>query len=426
MGDKQTLIDEAWRRVPQSADEGSPGRFTRSRVERIAQVLLALAGIVIGGQSFVIALTDGQPAHHPVGMAITYVALAAMIVANGVGRLARASAGVFAVVYVASLGWWAAFDTAGVDLLGEPWPYYLLSVAAGAAMVAFPMPLQLVWAVAPPLLFGGLQVLRAGGVASAWTALGYDVSIAVLLNLLIVVFGWMFRGIANGVDDARARVVDAFARARVAEASERERLEIASLMHDSVLAALIAAARADSSRGRQLAVDMSREALTRLANAEHDAPQGGDSPREATTIAGDIASSAAELGVTLAPATDVAAEAVSVPDRVARALALAATQAVVNAVHHADGIGLEVAVRADDAEVSVRVSDRGPGLDVDAIPADRLGIRASILARMAAVGGSADVASDAHGTTVTLSWRAPDPADEPDGAASADEQEEEP
>ncbi|MGO1768566.1 MAG: sensor histidine kinase [Microbacterium sp.] len=409
MGDKQTLIDEAWRRVPQSAVEATPGRFTRARVERIVQALLSVAGLVIGGQSFLIALSDGQHAEHPIGMATTYTALAAMILATGIGRFARPAAGVFAVVYVVTLLWWAAADVGGVDPLGQPWPYFLLSVAAAAAMIAFPMGLQLAWAIVPPLLFGGLQIVRAGSVATAWEALGYDVSIAILLNLLIVVFGWMFRGIANGVDDARTRAVEAFTQARVAEASERERLEIASLMHDSVLAALIAAARAETPRGRQLAVDMSREALTRLANAESDEPQGSDSPSDAAAIADEIAASVAELGVSIVPSTDLSSSD-PVPGRAARALVLAATQAVANAVHHADGVGLEVAVRADGPEVEVRVSDRGPGLDLEAIPSDRLGIRASILARIAAVGGRADVASDAHGTVVTMSWHAPDAA----------------
>jgi signal transduction histidine kinase len=45
-------------------------------------------------------------------------------------------------------------------------------------------------------------------------------------------------------------------------------------------------------------------------------------------------------------------------------------------------------------------------VDFDAIEADRLGIRGSIIARMSAVGGSADIRTGSHGTTVTVSWRA--------------------
>jgi two-component sensor histidine kinase len=133
----------------------------------------------------------------------------------------------------------------------------------------------------------------------------------------------------------------------------------------------------------------------------------------------------------------------------------AATQAAANAIQHADGVGLEAIVRrpadivpavdadstpsvdevtsetdaevhtlmglgtdtGDDpveaesealpalAAVEVVVSDKGPGFDIDAVPDDRLGISASILARIAAIDGEALIDSGPHGTTVTLRWR---------------------
>ena len=54
--------------------------------------------------------------------------------------------------------------------------------------------------------------------------------------------------------------------------------------------------------------------------------------------------------------------------------------------------------------ITVKVSDAGPGFDPGAVAPDRLGIRASILARMTAVGGTAVVESDRRGTSVTLGW----------------------
>jgi signal transduction histidine kinase len=63
---------------------------------------------------------------------------------------------------------------------------------------------------------------------------------------------------------------------------------------------------------------------------------------------------------------------------------------------------------ASPGSVSVRVRDTGPGFDVTAIPADRLGIRGSIDARLAAVGGRSEIDSHAGGTTVTLEWESGD------------------
>ena len=95
------------------------------------------------------------------------------------------------------------------------------------------------------------------------------------------------------------------------------------------------------------------------------------------------------------------------PGRVARALVLAATQAIANAAQHAGGSGLAVNVdgAADPARVRITVRDTGAGFDLDRVPHDRLGIRASIFARVAAVGGTSAIESDRDGTTVRLEWR---------------------
>jgi hypothetical protein len=84
--------------------------------------------------------------------------------------------------------------------------------------------------------------------------------------------GWMLRSVAVGIDRARA-TPSSPTRRRRADAAETERVAVAALMHDSVLAALIAAERARP-REEALAVAMAREALTRLANAEQDAGEG--------------------------------------------------------------------------------------------------------------------------------------------------------
>lgn len=424
MPERQLLIEEAWRRMPQASAIPGPGHFTRARFERISEVFVALGGAVLGAQSLIVAFGDHQFQTHSLALIATIAALVTMIVACVIGRFARTAAGTFAVVFVVVLVLWIVIDTESFDRDSQPWPFFLLSICTGAAVIAFPLPWQIPWAIVPPVLFGVAQLVRSGFEAAAWEALGFDSSIAILLNVLIVVLGWMFRGIADGVDQARARVVEAYTKARATEAAERERVEVASLMHDSVLAALIAAARADSPRAQRLAADMSREALTRLADAETDGPEGSDAATDVAEIARAIERAAAEIGVALAAAVEVPDEAQPVPGRVARALVLAAKQAVANAVHHADARGLAVAVGVAGAAVRVTIADSGPGLDLEAIPADRLGIRASILARLAAVGGSAEVESGAHGTTVSLAWSAaPSGGADRSGDAEGDAQE---
>jgi signal transduction histidine kinase len=63
----------------------------------------------------------------------------------------------------------------------------------------------------------------------------------------------------------------------------------------------------------------------------------------------------------------------------------------------------------------VTVQDDGRGFDPAAIPVERLGVRTSILDRMATVGGSADVVSrPGAGTRIELAWGSPEaPVPEP-------------
>ena len=61
--------------------------------------------------------------------------------------------------------------------------------------------------------------------------------------------------------------------------------------------------------------------------------------------------------------------------------------------------------------------DRGAGFDPDAVPDGRLGIRESIVGRMARAGGTGTVSSDDDGTEVQL--RLPRRAASPSGRGSA-------
>jgi len=400
-----TVIEEAWGRVSQEPSGETPGRFTRARFERIAQVLVGIGATVLGVQSLVVAINAGQVPEHPVLISVMFAALMLLVIGCVTGAGVRVAAGTFAGAFPLLLVWWAVVDGSRVDPEVQPWPFYLLTVATGAAMVAFPMPWQIAWAVGLPWLFANMRLIGGGWSLAVWESTVYDISIALLLGALVVVLGWMFRGIAAGVDEARAQVVETYTRARVAEAAESERIEIAALMHDSVLAALIAASRAESPRQRELAVAMAREALNRLANAESDDPEGSDEAVSVEWIAAELERGAHELGIDLHIDRDIVPDAMEIPGRAARAIVLASTQALANAVQHADAEGLAVSIRGDADGVAVAVSDAGPGLDFDEIPADRLGIRGSILARMSAAGGTADIRTGPHGTTVTVSWR---------------------
>jgi signal transduction histidine kinase len=404
-----SLLDSAWGQIPRSREATAGiGSFTRTRVERIISIVAGFGSLVLGAQALLTALgpSEEQEGWHFPLMLFVFVPLAVMILACFVGRGVRICAGIFAFAYVLALIVWpVASAGSNPDPTGQPWIWYLVNIATLAAVLAFPLPVQIAWTILCPLLFGLVRLIQAEFAGVFYPPLGLDVSFALILGGVILTLGWMFRSVAANVDETRARAVASYATAAAADAAEQERVAVAALMHDSVLAALIAAERADTPRAQTLAAAMAREALTRLANTEQDAHEGPDEPRDLNAVADDIAAGAHEVGDDLEVVRNAGPGSPAVPGRVARALTLAATQAIANALQHAGGVGLAVSVTGGDGRIAIEVRDHGEGFDLAGVPDDRLGIRASIFARVAAVGGTAQIDSGHHGTTVRLEWR---------------------
>ena len=82
-------------------------------------------------------------------------------------------------------------------------------------------------------------------------------------------------------------------------------------------------------------------------------------------------------------------------------LVAAAREAMLNAARHAGGT-VSVYLESSDGAIDVFVRDRGPGVDLAALPADRLGIRESIIGRMTRAGGTGTVRATETGTEVHL------------------------
>ncbi len=439
--------DRAWGQIPQGRLASAwQGTFTRRRIERIAAIAAAVGCFVLGIQAFFIALGNNaglRPGWTVPLLTIVFGSLVIMCGACFFRATARVATGTFAVIYIVMLAMWPLATAGAVPAATpEPWPWYLINVATIAAVIAFPFPLQLAWTIATPVLYGIVRVVQGGFRFEYLLAAVFEVPYSLILGGLLMTLVTIFRRMASGVDRERARTVAAYAQAAEAQAAQEERVAVSALMHDSVLAALIAAERADGPRARSLAMSMAREALEGLADT--GTPSGGIDPQPATmkSLARGIQASLADLGLRLKVGVEATDDEPTIPGTIAAAMIRAATQAAANAIQHADGVGLEATVRrpvdlpsepvidADAARsvdgesdgeadapagagdglprlaaVEVVVSDKGPGFDVDAVPDDRLGISASILARIAAIDGEAVIDSGPHGTVVTLRWR---------------------
>lgn len=183
-----------------------------------------------------------------------------------------------------------------------------------------------------------------------------------------------------------------------AEQAERvratERADIAAHLHDSVLQTLALIQRRAEDPGT----------VVRLARAQErelrDWLYGAEPGRDET-----LASAVAQVGAEVEDALGVALDVVVTGDRPlddrVRALVAALREALLNATRHGSPpVTAYVEVGPDAVEAFVR--DHGPGFDPDAVPADRLGVRESILGRMARHGGRAAVRRLETGTEVSL------------------------
>ena len=174
-----------------------------------------------------------------------------------------------------------------------------------------------------------------------------------------------------------------------------ERADIAAHLHDSVLQtlALIQSTAEDPGRVQRLARSQERELRAWL--------YGAATPPGAATLASALRTVAEEIE----DAHGIPVEVVTTGDRPLdeglEALVAGLREALLNAVRHgAPPVTVYAEVGPTGVEAFVR--DHGSGFDLDDVPADRLGVRESILGRMARHGGSARVRRLDDGTEVAL------------------------
>jgi signal transduction histidine kinase len=140
----------------------------------------------------------------------------------------------------------------------------------------------------------------------------------------------------------------------------------------------------------------------------------GSGPAGGGTLAAQVKGVAAEVEDRHGVSVDVVVVGDRAEDERTTALVAALREAMVNAVRHGSPEGsppVQVYVESGPDGIEAFVRDRGPGFDPDAVPADRLGVRESIIARTERHGGTADVRSTpGDGTEVRLTMPPPETA----------------
>lgn len=334
---------------------------------RIALTALTLLGGVgamayAGLWIFTPALDDAPSTRRsPLSLMLVFLALVGSAVGVlGVSGASLSVAVPLAVVAIGAVLAWLAYDR------GLNTPVGLVAVAAGAVLV-----------------IGGVVVA-----AVTWESGSGSAILATALTLV---------GFGALVVPLVLKLWRSLSQEQAAKAVSEERAEIAARLHDSVLQtlALIQKRAGDSREVTRLARAQERELRAWLFDAPSAAP---------TTCFGALEAACGEVEDLF----DMRVSAVTVGEDAeltesAKLLIQAAREAMVNAGKHAGVDAVDVYAELLAGELSIFVRDRGVGFDVDAIPADRHGIRDSIRARVEGTGGRVRISSTpGEGTEVEL------------------------
>ncbi len=341
---------------------------------RVAYVLLAVAGVGVVAYAILWFTMAAAPAGaaRPVRTEVTnrrqiaglvVVGLLAVVLSSRLDTWARGDVVVPLVLAGAGLAViWYQLDTDRVDARSARWGLVVGVLLAGGGVV--------------------LLLATTGQLANARN--GFVATLVVLV------------GIALATAPLWRRLLDSRSAERAARIRSEERAAVAAHLHDSVLQtlALVQKHAADPAQVTRLARGQERELRSWLY-----APAEATSGTWAGLVTRLVAEVEADHEVTVDPVVvgDLPA------DDAVDALARATREAVVNAAKHSGAPGVALYSEVTPTAVTVFVRDRGAGFDPAAVPADRRGLRDSVVARLQRVGGTAVVHSaPGEGTEVEL------------------------
>ncbi|NKY59678.1 sensor histidine kinase [Nocardia flavorosea] len=323
-------------------------------------------------------------------------------------RLVRAVAGAAALGYLAGMALVMPYYYEIAEAPGLIWAHRLVMIGVLAAAVAWRS-----W-----LSVGYLVVTAATPGVALYVMFDDTTVLSVVENItrnagLCLLFLWcVVHARAAGARVDRESVVAGDRAAAVAGtvARERERARFAVLIHDAVLSTLLDASRSGSTGTSAVLRQQARRTLDQL-----DATRlfGADTGLlDASSAVGFLRAAVHEVnaGIEFTVHRGGNDSELRMPLSAAGPLAAALAEAVRNSLRHAGVPGRrvrrEVTATVGAGGLLLVFQDDGAGFDRSAVPADRLGISASILGRMRQLpGGAGFVESEpGQGTTVTLMW----------------------
>ncbi|WP_327354003.1 ATP-binding protein [Streptomyces sp. NBC_01304] len=238
-------------------------------------------------------------------------------------------------------------------------------------------------------------VLVGAGVTGIFVLQGSVQDLGSVLQAALAVFV----GIALLAGPYLVRMTQDLSEERLMRIRAQERAEVAAHVHDSVLHTLTLIQRnaENVNEVRRLARAQERDLRTWLYKPEGTGKEEGEEP---DTLADAVRKAAAEVEDKHGVPIEVVVVGDCPLDEKLTAQMQAAREAMVNAAKYGgEGGAVQVFAEVEGTTVFVSVRDRGPGFDLDSVPADRMGVRESIIGRMQRHGGTARLRAVPDGGT---------------------------
>jgi signal transduction histidine kinase len=338
------------------------------------------------------------------------------------GPAAAVAWGTGAIVYVSRR--WPAWPVAAADsgfymLLALCARWYIPSVLRGDTSNW--LDVAIIGQLVSPAWFtptGVMAVLALGTAVAYWAGAALTPAAvagsatpitAAVMMVAVALAAWIGRGMlfrkAQAADADLDRADRSALEQYVLFSRYTERREQERMLHDTILNTLTALARPDGGAANVVARCKDDVALIERMLGDPDDIEGTAWSPVSSLLSAIDEVLPPELSVRV-EAPDSTGPAPAVPARVVRAAAYAVREALTNVAHHAGTDEAVVAIcRTDDGGLQITVRDQGNGFDPGHVDPARLGIRRSIVERVADQGGWARVESaPGEGTAVTLRW----------------------
>jgi two-component sensor histidine kinase len=253
----------------------------------------------------------------------------------------------------------------------------------------------------PQLMLSPWVGLPVAGVVTAAYVYGApeptDASFLVLQALVTSLLMYLLRQGGRAADRVIAEELERVREVSVETARMSDEVEQYNCLHDTVLSTLTMAVSTRRSTSLAIQAEKDLRTLRELA--------AGPEVVESVERASLLARLKAIVAVSPLRAVEVHGTDAGVPPLVAVRIAECVAEALRNTYRHAGTAKATIRVTAPGTGAEVEIRDEGRGFDPAQVGPGSRGIRSSIIARMSAVGGAAEVVSiPGGGTSVWVRW----------------------